>query len=140
MTQLELIAMGDKNKVTDLEAETTEQEFCVHCQQADQEQGNENSQLYETIKEISLNLGNEDFESPFLAVRPVLRFYQVLGVFNVSANAACTSFECRPLRLGYSLALNVALVAAATAAGAAWSCAARTTTSRSRTASGRWRR
>ncbi len=34
-------------------------------------------------------------ESPFLAVKPLLRALQLLGVFNLSFDADCTSFRCR---------------------------------------------
>lgn len=59
-------------------------------------------------------------ESPFLALRPALAAFQLLGVFNYSILEECSAFECRPTRLLYSLGLNLAAVAGLAAAVRAW--------------------
>ena len=94
-----------KSKVEDTESNNPKPEpstFCQHCNDEEEDE-----------KE-------PEFESPFLALAPVLKAYQWLGVFNVAFDAKCVSFECRPLRLAYSLALNAVVALASALAAHRW--------------------
>jgi hypothetical protein len=60
------------------------------------------------------------FESPFFALRHVIRAFQLMGIFNASMSADCCSFENRPWRVLYALALNVAFLALPCAVNVVW--------------------
>ena len=50
-------------------------------------------------------------DSLFVACRPFLRILQFLGIFNFSIYDDFSEFECRPLRLIYTLIINASLLA-----------------------------
>ncbi len=62
--------------------------------------------------------------SPFLSMGPILRAFQLFGVFNFHIGSDYNSFQRRPLRLLYAIVLNVVCTAGAFFSYYAW-CAHR---------------